>query len=150
MENEIDVLIVEDSANDAELTLRALRGSVGTDRLRHVEDGVKALDVLFGADGLASRAGATLPRMILLDLKLPRLDGHEVLRRVKSDERTRGIPVIVFTSSKEERDVNESYRLGANSYLVKPLGFEEYTTIVADAARYWMLHNQPPLGKTGC
>jgi len=87
--------------------------------------------------------------MILLDVKLPRIDGHEVLRRVKEDERTRNIPVVVLTSSKEERDIDESYRLGVNSYLVKPVGFDEYLALVADAGRYWMVLNQLTRGRAG-
>ncbi len=144
---EIEVLLVEDNPNDAELTLRALRSSVPRERLAHVDDGVKALEILFGDRGLAARTGASMPRMILLDLKLPKVDGLEVLRRVKTDDRTRAIPVVVLTSSKEERDINESYRLGVNSYLVKPVGFDEYVAAVADAGRYWMALNQPPLAK---
>jgi len=147
-ESDIEVLLVEDNPNDAELTLRALRSSVARERLAHVDDGVKALDLLFGEAGIAGRSGAKMPRMILLDLKLPKVDGLEVLRRVKGDDRTRSIPVVVLTSSKEERDINESYRLGVNSYLVKPVGFDEYVAAVADAGRYWMTLNQAPVGKT--
>ena len=147
IESDIEVLLVEDNPNDAELTLRALRSSVARERLAHVDDGVKALDLLFGEAGIAGRSGAKMPRMILLDLKLPKVDGLEVLRRVKGDDRTRSIPVVVLTSSKEERDINESYRLGVNSYLVKPVGFDEYVAAVADAGRYWMALNQAPVGK---
>ena len=142
---EVEVLLVEDNPNDAELTLRALREAVPRDRVRHVDDGVKALEALFGPQGMAE-GKAKPPRVILLDLKLPRMDGLEVLRRVKADERTRGIPVVVLTSSKEERDINESYRLGANSYLVKPVGFDEYLAAVSWIGRYWAKLNQPPVG----
>jgi CheY-like chemotaxis protein len=145
--NEFEVLLVEDNPNDAELTLRALRTSVGGERLTHVDDGAKALELIFGERGMVGRAGARPPRMILLDLKLPKVDGLEVLRRVKADERTRGIPVVVLTSSKEERDINESYRLGVNSYLVKPVGFDEYVAAVREAGRYWLVLNQPAPGK---
>jgi CheY-like chemotaxis protein len=148
-EPEIDVLLVEDNPNDAELTLRALRTSVPRERVLHASDGVKALEMLFGADGVADRAALKPLRMILLDVKLPRIDGHEVLRRVKEDERTRNIPVVVLTSSKEERDIDESYRLGVNSYLVKPVGFDEYLALVADAGRYWMVLNQLTRGRAG-
>ncbi len=141
---DVDVLLVEDNPNDAELTLRALRASVRGERFLHVEDGVKALGMLF-AEGDTPARLAKPPRMILLDLKLPRLDGLEVLRRVKQDERTRSIPVVVLTSSREERDILESYRLGANSYLVKPVGFEEYIAAIKEACRYWLVLNQPPL-----
>jgi CheY-like chemotaxis protein len=148
-EPEIDVLLVEDNPNDAELTLRALRTSVPRERVLHASDGVKALEMLFGAGGVADRAALKPLRMILLDVKLPRIDGHEVLRRVKEDERTRNIPVVVLTSSKEERDIDESYRLGVNSYLVKPVGFDEYLALVADAGRYWMVLNQLTRGRAG-
>jgi len=143
MKSEVELFIVEDNANDAELTLRALARAVAHARVRHLGDGVEVLEALFGE---AVAGSSRLPRVILLDLKLPRLDGHEVLRRVRADARTRFIPVVVFTSSSESRDVAESYRLGANSYLVKPLGFEEYRQRVADAARYWIVHNAPPPG----
>ena len=143
---EIDVILVEDNPNDAELTMRALRKAVARERLAHVDDGVKAIDLVFGPEGLLARPKVRLPRMILLDLKLPKLDGLEVLRRLRGDERTRQIPVVVLTSSKEERDIEESYRLGVNSYLVKPVGFAEYVNSVEAAANYWMTLNQPPVG----
>ena len=143
-ESDVEVLLVEDNPNDAELTMRALRASVRGERFLHAEDGVMALGMLFGEGGAPARL-AKLPRMILLDLKLPKLDGLEVLRRVKQDERTRSIPVVVLTSSKEARDIAESYRLGANSYLVKPVGFEEYIAAIREACRYWLVLNQPPL-----
>ena len=143
---ETDVILVEDNPNDAELTMRALRKSVARERLAHVDDGVKAIDLLFGPEGLLAKSKVRLPRMILLDLKLPKVDGLEVLRRIKADDRTRRIPVVVLTSSKEERDIEESYRLGVNSYLVKPVGFAEYVSSVESAASYWLSLNQPPTG----
>lgn len=133
--DDVDVLLVEDNPDDAELTLRALRKSNATDRLLHVDDGAKAIDYLF-------ESCEKLPRFILLDLKLPKIDGLEVLRRVKTNERTRGIPVVILTSSKEERDVVASYGLGVNSYIVKPVGFEQYMQTVADVGRYWNELNQ--------
>lgn len=136
--DDVDVLLVEDNPDDAELTLRALRKSNATDRLLHVDDGAKAIDFLFSEDG------PKLPRFILLDLKLPKIDGLEVLRRVKGDERTRTIPVVILTSSKEERDVATSYDLGVNSYIVKPVGFDQYMRTVSDVGRYWHDLNQLP------
>ncbi|MCX7962693.1 MAG: response regulator [Burkholderiales bacterium] len=138
---EIAVLIVEDNPNDAELTLRALRGLVGREQVVLVEDGVKALEILAGIE-----APGRLPRIVLLDLKLPKLDGLELLRRLKGDPRTQPMPVVVLTSSHEEHDLRESYRLGANSYLVKPVGFQEYVALVAQAGRYWLeLNRLPPV-----
>ncbi|HKY01503.1 MAG TPA: response regulator [Burkholderiales bacterium] len=136
--DEVDILLVEDNPDDAELTLRALRKSNATDKLLHLDDGAKAIDYLFNP------ACAKLPRFILLDLKLPKIDGLEVLRRVKGDQRTRGVPVVVLTSSKEERDVMASYGLGVNSYVVKPVSFDHYMRIVADVGRYWNELNQLP------
>jgi CheY-like chemotaxis protein len=141
----IEVLVVEDDPNDAELTQRALHALVSADRVLHVDDGVKALDILFGERGLAGRPGASLPRMILLDLKLPKVSGLEVARRIKSDARTSFIPVVVFTSSREERDISESYRVGVNSYLVKPMDFDDYIATVREATHYWSALNQLPL-----
>jgi CheY-like chemotaxis protein len=136
--DDVEVLLVEDNPDDAELTLRALRKSNAADRLLHVDDGAKAIDFLF------NDVCARLPRFILLDLKLPKIDGLEVLRRVKGDQRTRTIPVVILTSSKEERDVMTSYDLGVNSYIVKPVGFDQYMRTVSDVGRYWNDLNQLP------
>lgn len=133
MEQPIDILLVEDNPDDAELTLRALRKTISTDRLMHVDDGAKAIDFLLGGTDEA----APTPKFVLLDLKLPKVDGLEVLRRIKSDHRTRTIPVVVLTSSKEDRDLVESYQLGVNSYIVKPVGFDQYISLIADVGRYW-------------
>src|SRR5262245_19781311 len=122
MERAVDILLVEDNPDDAELTLRALRKSINTDRLVHVDDGAKAIDFLLGG----ADAEASPPKFVLLDLKLPKVDGLEVLRRIKANERTRAIPVIVLTSSKEDRDIAESYLLGVKSYIVKPVNFDQY------------------------
>lgn len=134
---DIAVLLIEDNVNDAELTLRALRALVSRERILHLDDGVKAIEYLAGA-------GDALPRFVLLDLKLPRVDGLELLRQIKGDPRTQPVPVVVLTSSREEHDMRESYRLGANSYLVKPVGFREYVAAVEQAGRYWLELNQLP------
>lgn len=135
---EMDVLFVEDNPNDVELTLRALKKNHFTNRVVVARDGAEALDILFPA------AAAPLPRVILLDLKLPKVTGLEVLRRLKGDERTRSVPVVVLTSSREAPDVAESYRLGANSYIVKPVDFDAFARAVADVGLYWLLLNHPP------
>ena len=135
-----EILLVEDNPSDAELTLRALRRSNLANNIVHVHDGAEALDFVFGAD----RAAAPKPRLVLLDLKLPKVDGIEVLRRLKEHEDTRRIPVVVLTSSAEERDVARSYDLGVNSYIVKPVEFEAFARAVADLGLYWFLLNRAP------
>jgi len=142
--NEVEILLVEDNPTDAELTLRALRKRQLANKLFHVKDGAEALDFLFGAGAFTDRKIETPLKVILLDLKLPKVDGLEVLRRIKGDERMRMNPVVVLTSSKEERDVVESYRLGVNSYMVKPVDFDKFAQVVSDLGMYWMLLNQPP------
>jgi len=134
----IEVLLVEDDPNDLELTLRALTQHHLANRVVVARDGVEALEILFSAQT------AALPRVVVLDLKLPKVGGLEVLRRVKSDERTKRVPVVVLTSSREEPDVAESYRLGVNSYIVKPIDFESFSRAVADVGLYWLLLNDPP------
>jgi two-component system response regulator len=141
----VDILLVEDNPNDVELTLRALKKSKVVNPVKVVRDGAEALEFLFGEGAYADRIPAQPPKLILLDLKLPKVDGLEVLRRVKSDERTKVVPVVVLTSSREERDVVESYRLGVNSYIVKPVDFDKFAEAVSQAGLYWMLLNQPPL-----
>jgi CheY-like chemotaxis protein len=139
-----DILIIEDNPTDVELTLRALRKANLLNPLRVVEDGAEALAYLFGPEGAAERAAPPLPRLILLDLKVPKVSGLEVLRQIKTQERTRRIPVVVLTSSREAPDVQESYRLGANSYIVKPVSFDKFIDAVAQVGLYWMLLNTPP------
>jgi len=143
-ENEVEILLVEDNPRDAELTLRALKKRHLANHLVWVKDGAEALDYIFGAGTNAGPTPNHTPRVILLDLKLPKVDGLEVLRRLKGDDRTKSIPVVVLTSSREERDVVESYRLGVNSYIVKPVDFENFSEAVAQLGMYWLLLNQAP------
>jgi CheY-like chemotaxis protein len=141
---EIDILMAEDNARDAEMTERALRKHNLANRLVWVRDGAEALDFIYCRGKYASRDSARLPRLLLLDLKMPRLDGIEVLRAIKADERMRAIPVVVMTSSNEERDVVESYRLGVNSYIVKPIDFAKFFEVVVKVGLYWVLANRVP------
>lgn len=142
--NEVEILLVEDNPNDEELTLRALRKNNLANRVHVVRDGAEALEFIFATGAYTDRRVENGPKVILLDLKLPKVDGLEVLRRVKSDERTRATPVVVLTSSREERDVVESYKLGVNSYLVKPVDFDKFIQAVSQLGLYWLLLNQPP------
>ena len=139
----VDILLVEDNASDAELAMRALRKGKLANGITWVKDGAEALEFIF-RDGAYAGRPDQLPRLILLDLKLPKVDGIEVLRRIKSDERAKTIPVVVLTSSAEERDIVESYKLGVNSYVVKPVEFEQFSETVAKAGFYWMLVNKTP------
>lgn len=141
----VELLIVEDNANDLELTLRALKKNNLANNINVARDGAEALDFLFGAGGRPGRAADPSPLVILLDLKLPKVDGLDVLRRVKGDPRTKSIPVVVLTSSREARDIVESYQLGVNSYIVKPVDFERFTDSMRQLGLYWLLLNQPPL-----
>src|SRR6266496_1246325 len=141
---EIEILLVEDNFNDAELTLRALKRRNLANRLVHVKDGAEALDFILGKGAYAGRDITQHPKVILLDLKLPKVDGLEVLRALKASERTRNIPVVVLTSSAEQRDVIDSYQLGVNSYIVKPVDFENFSKAVTDLGCYWVLLNRPP------
>lgn len=138
----IELLLVEDDPQDLELALRALRKANISNHIRVVRDGVEAIAALFPPPGAPARTET--PKLVLLDLKLPKLDGLEVLRRIKGDPTTRSIPVVVLTSSQEQVDVAESYRLGANSYIVKPVNFERFLAAVRDLGVYWLLLNQPP------
>jgi two-component system response regulator len=138
------ILLVEDSPDDAKLTLRAFKRSNMANPVVVVRDGVEALDFLFARGIYAERAGKALPTLIILDLKLPRLDGLGVLRAVRGDERTKLIPVVVLTSSKEEQDLIQSYALGANSYVRKPVDFGEFLEAVRVLGIYWLMMNQPP------
>ncbi len=139
----IEVLLVEDNPNDVEMMLYAFEQNRLSNRVHVVRDGAEALDFIFGAGPYAGRNVADVPKVILLDLKLPKVDGIEVLRRLKSDPRTQAIPVVVMTSSREERDAVETYKLGVNSYIVKPLDFAKFTEAVRQVGLYWLLLNQP-------
>jgi CheY-like chemotaxis protein len=142
--NEVEILLVEDNPNDVELTLRALKQHNITNKVHVVKDGAEALEYIYATGAYANRDINHSPKVILLDLKLPKVDGLEVLRQIKSNERTKLIPVVVLTSSKEERDLVESYRLGANSYITKPVDFESFVKAVSELGLYWLLLNQPP------
>lgn len=136
------ILLVEDNADDEELTMRALKKNNVTNNLVVARDGVEALDFLFGTGAYAGRDTALLPGLVLLDLKLPKIDGLEVLRRIRADPRTRRMPVTVLTSSKEEQDLIKSYDLGANSYIRKPVQFDQFTEAVRQLGLYWLILNE--------
>ncbi len=140
----VEILLVEDNPNDVELALHAFKKNNLTNRIEIARDGAEALEFIFCTGRYAHRNISDFPKMILLDLKLPKVDGMEVLKRIKADERTRRIPIVVLTSSREERDVVESYQLGVNSYIVKPVDFEQFTNTVRQLGLYWLLLNQPP------
>ena len=142
--NEIEILLVEDSQDDLDMALRALRKANLTNRIHIAHDGAEALEFIFCQGAFAGRKFENPPKVILLDLKLPKIDGMEVLKRIKSDARTKMIPVVILTSSKEQKDVIESYNLGVNSYIVKPVNFEQFAAAVQKLGMYWLLHNQPP------
>ena len=140
----IEILLVEDNATDAELTMRALKKHNLANNLIWVKDGAEALDFIFATGSYAERKVNEIPKVILLDLRLPKVDGLEVLRKVKSDDRTKMIPVVVLTSSQEEKDIIETYKLGVNSYISKPVEFESFVKTVSDLGFYWVLMNKSP------
>lgn len=142
--DEVEILLVEDNPRDAELTQRALKAHRLANHLIHVKDGQAALDWLFHTGPYAQADTSHRPRVVLLDLKLPKVDGLEVLRALRADERTRLIPVVVLTSSRQESDVIESYQLGVNSYIVKPVDFENFASAVGKVGHYWLLVNHAP------
>ncbi|HEX2183105.1 MAG TPA: response regulator [Rubrobacteraceae bacterium] len=138
------ILLVEDNPDDELLTLRALRKNDVTGEVVVVRDGVEALDYLFGTGEYAGRDTSVMPQLILLDLKLPKIDGLEVLRRLRADERTRLLPVVILTTSREQRDMLEGYGLGANSYVRKPVNFEQFVRAVEQLKSYWLVLNEAP------
>ena len=141
---QVEILLVEDSATDAEMTLRALRRNNLANRVHWVKDGAEALDFLYRTGAYAARDPAATPKLVMLDIKMPKVDGIEVLRRLKADEATRAIPVVMMTSSSEERDVLTSYELGVNSYIVKPVEFDAFLETVAKIGLYWVITNRVP------
>jgi CheY-like chemotaxis protein len=140
----VEILVVEDNPQDLRLTQRALRAAGLANHIHVARDGEEALQFIFCEGPYAGRKIENSPKVILLDLKLPKIDGLEVLQRIKSDPRTKMIPVVMLTSSKEQSDVVQSYKLGVNSYLVKPVNFESFAAAVKDLGLYWLLHNQAP------
>ena len=141
--NNVEILLVEDNPNDAELTLRALKKQNLTNNIYHVRDGAEALDFIF-AKGEFEGRNMDVVKVILLDIKLPKVDGIEVLRRIRADVKLGKTPVVMLTSSNEDRDIVESYNLGVNSYIVKPVAFDKFMEAVSEIGLYWMLLNKPP------
>ncbi|OQP60091.1 two-component system response regulator [Niastella vici] len=140
----VDIILVEDNPDDAELALHALKKNRIANSLIHLKDGEEALDYIFCRGQYEKRNISDLPKVILLDIKMPKVDGLEVLKRIKADPGIRTIPVVLLTSSKEEKDIVESYQLGANSYIVKPVNFDSFVKAVSDLGLYWMLLNHTP------
>ena len=149
MMNGMDILLVEDNPEDVEITLRAFQKYHLANRIHVVRDGEEALECLFSTGRYAKQPAGSGPRLILLDLKLPKVDGIEILQRCKSDPRTKNIPVVMLTSSREERDLIDSYNLGVNSYVVKPVDFSQFTEAIRQLGLYWMVLNQLPLENVG-
>ena len=145
MDNIVDILLVEDSESDAEMTTRALQKNNFANKLLHLHDGAEALDFIFGEGEFAGRDIANQPKVILLDLKMPKVNGIDVLRRIRGDDRTKRIPVVMLTSSKEDPDIKACYDLGVNSYVVKPVDFHDFANAVSELGMYWLIVNQPPL-----
>ena len=142
--DEIEILLVEDNQTDAELAMRALKKHNLANSLYWAKDGAEALDFVYARGDFAGKKLEHMPKVILLDLRLPKIDGLEVLKQLKSDEKTKMIPVVVLTSSKEEKDIVESYKLGVNSFISKPVEFEEFLKVVSEMGLYWLLLNKPP------
>jgi CheY-like chemotaxis protein len=142
MNSAVEILLVEDNPDDADLVIRALKKHNLGNNIIHVKDGEEALDFLFARGKYENRSMKDVPKVILLDLKMPKVDGMQVLQTIKSDERTKSIPVVIMTSSKEDQDIIKGYKLGANSYVVKPVNFIEFSKAVAELGMYWLLTNQ--------
>jgi CheY-like chemotaxis protein len=144
MSEPIEILLVEDNPNDLELTLHALEKHNLANKIHIVRDGEEAMDFLFCRGAFSHRTFESPPKVVLLDLKLPKVDGLEILRAVKADTRTKAVPVVVMTSSKQQRDLIESYQLGVNSYIQKPINFQEFQEVIRQLGYYWLAINQPP------
>jgi len=144
MEQKKTILLVEDNPDDIELTLRALKQYHIGNEISVVRDGAEALDYLFATGAYAERSTCPMPAVVILDLKLPKVDGLEVLQRMRADERTKTVPVVILTSSKEEKDMVSSYKLGANSYVRKPVDFTEFVEAARQLGLYWLVVNEPP------
>jgi two-component system, response regulator len=142
LDRQIEIILVEDNQDDADLTIRALKKQNLANKLIHLENGADALDFIYGKGAYEGRSLQNMPKMILLDLKMPKVNGMEVLQKVKSDPLTRTIPVIILTSSAEDPDIKKCYELGANSYIVKPVGFDNFAKTVAELGFYWMILNK--------
>lgn len=142
--NDVEVILVEDNQNDAELAIRALKKRNLGNRFTHLKNGQEALDYIFCKGSYSERNINNYPKVILLDLKMPKVNGIEVLEQIKADERTKSIPVVVLTSSKEDPDIKKCYQLGVNSYIVKPVEFDTFVKAVSELGLYWLILNQPP------
>lgn len=141
---EVEILLVEDTRSDAEMTIRAIRKNNISNKIIHLKDGKEALDFLFGKGEYEDRDTNHKPKVILLDLKMPKVDGIEVLTQIRSNELTKGIPVVVLTSSNENPDIEKCYKLGVNSYIVKPIVIEDFVQKISNLGLYWVIHNQTP------
>jgi two-component system response regulator len=142
--SDLNIILVEDNPHDAELIMRVLKKHNLANEIVLLKDGAEALDFLLGQGDYAEKAVTVTPKVLLLDLKLPKVNGIEVLQKIKSDERTKNIPVVVLTSSKEDRDIKDAYALGVNSYVSKPIKFDEFAKVVAELGMYWLMLNKPP------
>jgi len=145
MDKPVEIILIEDNQFEAELAISALEKNNLSNKLIHIDDGEEALEFIFSDGKYAKRKSLPPPKLILLDLKLPKVDGLQILKLIKANEDTKAIPVVILTSSQEEKDIVESYQLGANSYLVKPVNFESFSKAIADLGFYWLLLNQPPV-----
>ena len=144
MEHNVEILLIEDNRHEAKLLIRNLRKNNLANHLLHLDDGAEALNFIFAKEKYSDRQVEDCPRLILLDLKIPKVDGFEILKRIKSDPRTQSVPVVILTSSREEQDIVNSYKLGANSYIVKPVNFDSFSKAVTELGLYWMLLNVNP------